>query len=153
MLDQGAFKKAKIEAAATGETLMDLQDPLLSYVILFSRICMGMVFLVSGTHKAIWFDKAIVEYTEAGVRFVKLSVCSTIVLHIWGSLALFSGLLMDEFCVALSVFLVLANFQRWDWWNKEGMEKLIASRNALANLAMIGGLILLAITGSGSFTI
>ena len=132
---------------------MDLQEPLFSYVILFSRVCMGMVFFVSGIHKAIWFDKAIIEYAEAGVRFVKLSVCTTIVLHIWGSLALFSGLLMGEFCVALSVFLVLVSFQHWDWWNKEGMQKLIASRNALANLAMVGGLILLAVIGPGIFTL
>jgi len=132
---------------------MDLQDPLLSYIILYCRICMGMVFFVSGVHKAIWFDKALAEYTDTGVYFVKLSVCTTIVLHIWGGLALFSGLLVDEFCVALCIFLIAATIQRWDWWNQEGMEKLIASRNALANLAIIGGLVLLAVIGPGIFTL
>ena len=112
---------------------------------------MGMVFLVSGVYKAIWFEKSVAEFSAAGVRFVRVSVCVTIILHLWGPMALFSGLLMEEFCVALSLFLVLATLQRWDWWNQEGIEKLIASRNTLANVAIIGGLVLLAATGPGMF--
>jgi uncharacterized membrane protein YphA (DoxX/SURF4 family) len=84
---------------------------------------------------------------------VKFFVSLTVLLHLSASLALFAGVRVVESAALLIGFLVLANWKVNDFWNKEGMERLIASRNSLANQAMIGGLILLALTGPGSLTL
>jgi putative oxidoreductase len=132
---------------------MNMQEPQMSFAILLARICLGLVFFVSAVHKAIWFDKAIEEFAKAGVSLLRFSVSVTICLHFCASLALFTGILVTEFAAALIVFLILASFKAHDFRNQAGSERLIASRNALANLAMIGGLILLGVTGPGNFTL
>ena len=128
---------------------MDLQDPLLSYVILFSRICMGMVFLVSGVHKALWFSSAVEEFKQARLPNPGVFAFCTIILHIVAPLVLVARVYVMEAALALALFTLLATIRVHDFWNKEGLEKLIASRVALSNLAIIGGLILLAVTGLG----
>ena len=132
---------------------MEIQEPQLSFAILLARICLGMVFFVSGVHKAIWFDKAVEEFTNAGFPLLRFSVSATICLHLWASFALFTGILVTEFAAALIVFLILASYKAHAFWKQAGDERLIASRNALANLAMIGGLVLLGVTGPGNFTL
>ena len=130
-----------------------MQEPQMSFAILLARICLAMVFLVSGVHKAIWFDKAVEEFTNASIPLVRISVSATICLHLWASMALITGRLVPEFAAALIVFLILAVYKAHDFWNQAAKDRLIASRNALANLAMIGGLILLMVTGPGDFTL
>jgi len=130
-----------------------IEEPLLSIAILLARICLAAVFLVSGIHKAIWFSKSLEEFRHARVPLVHFSVTATIVLHLLASLGLLTGILVMESAIALAAFTLLATIRVHDFWNRGGRERLISSRNALANLAVIGGLILLAATGPGELTL
>lgn len=129
--------------------MIEIQEPLLSFAIVGARFCLGMVFLVSGVHKALWFSSAVEEFKQARLPKPGFFVLCTIIIHIVAPLALIAGVFVMEAALALALFTILATIRVHDFWNKEGPQKLIASRVALSNLAIIGGLILLAVTGLG----
>ncbi|MFQ5661463.1 MAG: DoxX family protein, partial [Gammaproteobacteria bacterium] len=109
----------------------------------------AMVFLVSGVHKGIYFSKAVEEFREAAIPFLHVSLIGTIILHLVASLGLITGLFARESALALAVFTLVATIKVQAFWNLSGKERLDLSRIALANLAIIGGLILFAIVGPG----
>ena len=128
-----------------------MEEPWLSWYFLFGRIGLALVYLVSGIHKGIWYRKALVEFTGARLPFVKLAVVGTAALHIVAPICLILGIFVREAALALAVFTALATFIAHDFWNLSGTDRLNQSRIAIAHLAVIGGLLLLAAAGPGSF--
>lgn len=124
-----------------------LAEPTLSWVLLAARLCLAMTFLVSGVHKAIWFEKAKAEFRDAGVTTLLLP--PTIALHVAGGLALITGVFVREFAIALAVFTVVATLKVHAFWRLPPDFKLPRSRVALANLGLVGGMLLLAALGGG----
>lgn len=122
-------------------------------MILVARLCLAAVFLVSAIHKAIWYHASMEEFSNAGLRPVWLFVWTTTALHLFGSLALIGGIYVAEAALALAVFTLLATLQVHCFWRMEGRQRLERSRIAMANLAIVGGLILLAAVGPGRLTI
>ena len=125
--------------------------PALSWGRLVARLCLAMTFLVSGVHKAVWLEKAKAEFRDAGVTALLLP--PTIVLHVAGALALITGVLVREFAIALAVFTVVATLKVHAFWRLPADLQLPRSRVALANLGLVGGLLLLAALGGGQLTL
>jgi len=128
--------------------MTEFNEPLLSWVLLVARCCLAAIFIVSGIHKGAWYPKAVEEWRQVGVPGFTLPL--TILLHIAGSLALISGLYAREVAIVLAVFVLMATILVHNFWAMKGVEKLIHSRAALANLGVIGGLMLLAAVGPGN---
>ena len=130
-----------------------IEEPLFSIVALIARILMALVFLVSCIEKTIKFEDALDEYAKVRVPFVKFTVIGVNVFHLVASICLIAGWLVMEMSVALALFTFLATIRVHDFWNMEGEEQVIRSRIALANFAVVGGLLLLAATGPGSLVL
>ncbi|MEE8093275.1 MAG: DoxX family protein [Gammaproteobacteria bacterium] len=128
-----------------------MEEPWFSWCFLVGRIFLALVFLVSGIHKGIWYQKALVEFQEARIPFVSVAVIGTVVLHILAPACLILGIFVRESALALAAFTALATFIVHDFWNLSGTDRLIKSRVAMAHLAAIGGLLLLAAAGPGRF--
>lgn len=125
----------------------------MSWMILVGRLCLATVFIVSGIHKSIWHDKAVQEFSDAGVPAIGLLLPLTILLHLVAPLALVLGVYAREAALALAVFTVIATVKVHCFWRMEGMERLARSRIAMAHLAVVGGLIVLAAVGPGRLVI
>jgi len=130
-----------------------LPEPEFSVLALIARIMMAVVFLASGIEKSINFAEALDEFAKARLPFLRFTVIATIALHLVASICLIVGWYVNEMAAALAVFTFLATIRVHDFWNSEGEERLIRSRVALANYALVGGLVLLAATGAGSLTL
>ena len=129
--------------------MISIEEPLASWILLAARSCLALVFLVSGVHKAVWYQKAVAEFHLANVPFVAVTLPATIVLHLLGSICLILGIFTVEVALALAAFTLLATERANGFWRYDGSERLDRSRNALANLGMVGGLLILALTGAG----
>jgi putative oxidoreductase len=127
--------------------LQNLAEPYTSVLILIARCCLAMLFLVSGVHKAMWYSKAVDEWNRCGVP--RFTLPPTIFLHIVGSIAMITGLYAREAALALAVFLLLATIKVHHFWTMQGEERLNRSRTAMANLGVLGGLLLIAAVGPG----
>jgi len=132
---------------------MIIAEPTYSVVLLIARILMAIVFLVSSIEKSIKFADALDEYAKARVPFLKFSAIGVNVFHLIASVCLIAGWYVLEMAIALAVFTFLATIRVHDFWNMEGEEQVIRSRIALANFAVVGGLLLFAATGPGSLVL
>lgn len=130
-----------------------IEEPLFSLVALVARFLMALVFLVSGVDKSINFADALDEFAKARLPFLRFTVSATIALHLVASVCLIAGWYAMEMALALAVFTFLATIRVHDFWNMHGEERLVRSRVALANYALVGGLLLLAVTGPGALVL
>ena len=130
-----------------------LAEPLVSVVMLVARVALAMVFLVSGIHKALWYQKAIEEFRLAGIPARGFLLPLTIALHIVAALFLILGIFAAEAALALAGFTLLVTLRVHCFPMAAGADSLLRSRDALANLAIMGGLILLAAVGPGRLVI
>ena len=112
-----------------------------------------MLYLVSGLHKGIYFEKAVVEFQSARVPFTRLAVIMTVAVHIAAALCIIVGIFIRESALVLALFTLVATWRIHDFWNLKRPERLLQSRFALAHLAVIGGLLLLAAMGPGSLVL
>ena len=128
---------------------MIIEEPWASWLVLLARICLAGVFLVSGVHKAVWYQKAVAEFQMARVPVIALFLPLTIGLHLLGGMALVAGVYAREAALALAIFTLAATIRVHCFWRMSGQERLERSRIAMGNLAIVGGLILLAAAGPG----
>ena len=128
---------------------MVIEETLASWLFLVARICLAGVYLVSGVHKGVWYQKAVAEFQNARVPAIGLFLPMTIVLHLVGGMAMVTGIYAREAALALALFTVVATIKAHDFWTMSGQQRLERSRIAMGNLGLVGGLILLAMVGPG----
>jgi len=128
-------------------------ESLNAWLMLAARVLMAVVFLTSGVHKGIWFERAAAEFRQAGIPAVRLTLAATVLLHIVAPLALMAGYRSREAALALAGFTLVATLKAHAWWRLPAAEQLDCSRMSLANLAIVGGLLLLAAVGPGPIAI
>ena len=124
-----------------------------AWMMFIARLCMASVFLVSAVHKIGWYRKAEAEFRSEGVPMAGVLLPLVIALHGVGSLALISGIYAQEFALLLALFTLIVSFKVHNFWRMSGGERLERSRVFEANIAIVGGLILLAAVGPGSIVL
>ncbi|MDJ0924422.1 MAG: DoxX family protein [Acidimicrobiia bacterium] len=127
-----------------------IAEPGFSNVVLVARLLLAAPYLVSAIEKSLHFSAALEEFAKARVPAVRFTAIATIVLHLVASVCLIAGWFFSEMAVALALFTLVATVRVHDFWNMEGLQRLERSRVLLANLGLVGGLILLAAVGPGS---
>jgi putative oxidoreductase len=119
------------------------------WVLLLARFLIAFVFLVSGIHKAIWYQKAVDEFTADAVPLIAISLPGTILLHLGGAACLILGVFTEPAGLLLAIHTAAATFMVHGFWRFEGINRLVRSRVFSANLGVIGGLLYIAALGPG----
>jgi putative oxidoreductase len=130
-----------------------IEEPILSVTLLVARISLAAVFLISAIHKASNYTASVTEFKEADVPLVVFFLPLTIFLHLAASIAIVIGLFVPEAALALALFTVVATVKVHQFWLMSGDARIVSSRVFLANMAVFGGLLLVAVTGPGSYVI
>ena len=130
-----------------------IAEPWFSAVVLMARILLAAVFLFSGVEKATHYPRTVQEFERESIPLRPWSVVFTIALHLVAPFCLILGWLVTEMALALAVFTLAATIAVHHFWTMEGDERLARTRIALSNTAVIGGLLLLAVTGPGELVL
>jgi uncharacterized membrane protein YphA (DoxX/SURF4 family) len=128
--------------------MFSLDESIAAWVLLTARTLLALVFLVSGIHKLVWHQKAIDEFKQEGIPLVPFTLPATIILHLLGSACLILGIYVQEAALSLAVFTVIATIKVQCFWTMQGEQRLDVSRMALANLGIVGGLLLLVVVAA-----
>ncbi|WP_373089060.1 DoxX family protein [Sneathiella sp.] len=118
---------------------------------LIARIFLAAVFLYSGAIKATDWSGSLTEVTALALPLPELSLALTIIVQIAGGIALISGRYIILAAGALAVFTVFATLLAHDFWNYSELQQQRQLTTALEHLAIIGGFILIALSGPGRY--
>jgi len=133
--------------------MLQIDDALTAWLMLVARVSIAAVFLVSGIHKGIWHKTAAAEFRRDGIPAIGVTLPATVILHLAASVCIIVGVLTREAALALAAFTIVATLKVHAYWRLPKAEQLARSRITLANLAIIGGLLLLAAVGPGPLTV
>lgn len=122
-------------------------------VLLFSRILISLIFLMSGFQKITNYGGTADKIASQGVPLAMIAAGVAILLELLGGLSVLTGYQSQSGAWLLVVFTVLATVLFHDFWNFPE-EKLQGQMiHFLKNLSIIGGLLVLTVTDPGAYSL
>ena len=117
---------------------------------LVGRILLALLFLVAGTRKLMAPAASAGYFAKLGFPMTDVLVWVVIAVEIGGALLLILGWKARWAAYALAIFTVIATFAAHRFWEFGDAAQYAAQlNNFLKNLAVIGGMLILAATGPG----
>ena len=127
--------------------------PLQSTTVLVGRILLGLIFVLSGFAKISGFDGTAGYIGSKGLPLPQLVAALTIVVELGGGLALMAGLYTRQVVVVLAGFTLLAGVIFHNFWAVPQPEQMAQQINFMKNLAIAGGMLVLAAFGPGRLSV
>lgn len=120
---------------------------------LVGRLLLALLFLPAGISKIAGFAGTSGYIASKGLPLPELGVVIAIVMEIGGSLALIAGLKTRIAALALAVFTLVATFVFHNFWGVPADQAMVQQLMFYKNIAVVGGLLLLAAHGAGAWSV
>ena len=120
---------------------------------LVGRIAIAALFLPAGINKLLGMEGATGYFTSLGLPAVAVLIWVVIAIEILGGLALILGYHTRLVALGLAIFTVLASIVGHAFWAAPVDAAFIAQLLFFKNMAVTGGLLVLASSGAGSISI
>ena len=119
---------------------------------LFGRILIVALFLPAGLSKLIGFEGTLGYFSSLGIPAPTLALAATIVIEIVGGIALLVGFKTRLVAIIMALFTLAAAVTGHAFWAAPADAAFIAQLLFFKNIAVMGGLLVLASAGAGSFS-
>ncbi len=120
---------------------------------LLGRLLIVALFLPAGLSKATGFEGTVGYFTSLGMFLPTLAVIIAIITEVAGGLALLVGFKTRIVAILLAVFTLAATIIGHAYWAAPADAAFIQQLLFFKNIAVIGGLMVLASSGAGKFSI
>lgn len=120
---------------------------------LLGRLLIVALFLPAGLSKVTGFEGTVGYFTSLGMFLPTLAVIIAIIAEVAGSLALLVGFKTRIVAILLAVFTLAATIIGHAYWAAPADAAFIQQLLFFKNIAVIGGLMVLASSGAGKFSI
>ena len=120
---------------------------------LIGRILIVTLFLPAGLSKLAGFEGALAYFASLGIPAPTFALIATIVIEIAGSMTLLLGFQTRLVAIVMAIFTLLAAVTGHAYWAAPADAVFIAQLLFFKNIAVMGGLLVLASAGAGSFSI
>lgn len=128
-------------------------DFLLNVGILVSRICLCSLYLWAGWSK-IWDWKVTVAYMQSKkIPYISVLLPLSIFCQLFGGMSVLLGWYARWGSLLLILFTIPATLAMHSFWKEIGPMRLVEKTFFMKDIAILGGLLLLTILGSGSFSL
>ena len=121
--------------------------------LLAGRILLAMLFIVSGAGKIGNFSDTAGYMASAGLPVVNVLLALTIAVELGGGLLLVLGWKARWSAVVLFLFLIPATLIFHAFWSAPAEQSAMQQIHFLKNLAIMGGMLLLAAYGPGAWAL
>ncbi len=121
--------------------------------LLLARVLMASVFLVFGVRSVTGFAGSVGYFTKLGFPSPQAMVALAIVVELVGGIALLIGLKTRWAAWLLAAFVVVATVMAHRFWEYEAAQYVAQMTNFYKNLAIIGGLLVVAAVGPGRYSV
>jgi putative oxidoreductase len=120
---------------------------------LLGRFAIAGLFLPAGLNKLMGVEGTTGYFSSLGLPAVAILVWIVIAIEILGGVALILGYRTRLVAIALALFTLLASIAGHAFWAAPADAAFIAQLLFFKNIAIIGGLLVLASSGAGSISI
>ena len=120
---------------------------------LIGRILIVALFLPAGLSKLAGFEGTLGYFASLGIPAPTFALAATIVIEIVGGIALLVGFQTRLVAIILALFTLVAAVTGHAFWAAPADAAFIAQLLFFKNIAVMGGLLVLASAGAGSFSI
>ncbi len=120
---------------------------------LVGRILIALLFLIFGFDKLTHYSATVGYMTQTGAPFPPLSAAIAGVAELGLAIVLILGVLTRPLAIVLAVYVLATSVIGHHFWTMSGLERYLNEINFFKNISIIGGLILLAATGAGRYSV
>ena len=121
------------------------------FLLLVGRILLGIIFVRSGFPKLFDIAGVAASFPPRGIPAFMAYI--SVPAEFFGGLALIFGFATRYFVIVMIIFMLVATFSSHRYWDAPPAQQVAQASNFFKNLAMIGGLLFLFITGPGALSI
>lgn len=122
-------------------------------LILVARVLLTVLFVISGFGKLTDYSGTVGYMNHLGTPLPSLAAAVAILMELVVGLALLAGVAVRPLALALMLFVAGTAVLGHPFWSMEGADRALNQIHFLKNLAIMGGLLLLAVTGAGRFAL
>jgi putative oxidoreductase len=123
-----------------------------SEVILVARILMMVLFVMFGWAKLTGFSGTVAYMASSGAPVPALSAVIAVVMELVAGIALVVGFYTRPLALLLALYTLGTAIIGHHFWNMTGAEQYANMINFYKNISIIGGLLLLVVTGPGKYS-
>jgi len=120
---------------------------------LLGRLLIVALFLPAGLGKIAGFEGTLGYFASLGIPAPTFALIATIVIEVLGSLALLIGFQTRLVASIMALFTLIAAVTGHAYWAAPVDQAFIAQLLFFKNIAVMGGLLILASTGAGGFSL
>jgi putative oxidoreductase len=120
---------------------------------LFGRVLLALVFLLSGIGKLRGFDGTVAYISSVGLPLPSVLAALALALEIVAGVALILGYRTRWAALALAAFTLVAAFLFHNFWSMPEQAQVMQQIMFLKNLAIAGGLLMVAAYGPGAWSL
>lgn len=121
--------------------------------VLVGRLLLAALFLPAGVGKIAGFAGTVGYITSKGLPMPEIAAVVAILVEVLGGLALIAGFKTRYAALALAVFTAVATFFFHNFWAVPEAQKMTQQLMFFKNVAVVGGLLVLAAWGAGAFSV
>ncbi|WP_241613458.1 DoxX family protein [Rosenbergiella epipactidis] len=122
-------------------------------VLLIARILLMLLFVIFGYQKLIHFGGT-VDYMKAlGTPLPTVGALIAVVLEFFAGLAIMLGFFTRPIAIIMSIYTLATAIIGHPFWSISGAAQMAAEINFYKNISIIGGLLLLSVTGAGPYSL
>ncbi|MHA6909382.1 DoxX family protein [Ralstonia pseudosolanacearum] len=122
-------------------------------LILLSRVLMMLLFLISGWGKLTGFSATVGYMGTVGAPMPMLAAIVAVIMEFGVGIALLIGFWTRPLALLMALFVLGTALIAHTFWNVEGAMQTANMVQFYKNLSIMGGLILLSVTGAGKYAL
>jgi putative oxidoreductase len=124
-----------------------------SFAVAFGRACLALVFLVSGAAKLFSWASVMGYMASRDIAWPGFFLCGAVLLEVGGGLSVLLGWKARTGAKALMLVLIPSTLAFHGFWHETEADFREQVLQFLKNLSILGGLILVAVHGSGPWSL
>ncbi|KVM47467.1 hypothetical protein WJ58_28195 [Burkholderia ubonensis] len=118
-----------------------------------ARVLMMVLFILFGWQKLTGFSGTVAYMASTGAPSPELSAVIAVAVELVGGLLIAIGFYTRPLALLFAAYTVATAFIGHRYWAAHGVDQYIAMINFYKNVSIVGGLLLLALTGPGKYSL
>lgn len=122
-------------------------------LILLARVFLMVLFLIFGWMKLTNFSATAAHMAETGVPAPMLATVIAIAMEFFAGIAIVLGFYVRPLAAIYVIYTLATGFLGHHYWDMSGPAYMANLTNFYKNVSIAGGLLLLAVTGAGKYSL